>query len=45
MIYIATSDKELVHISDISKDEEISESMLRRIISDLEKSGILITVK
>jgi Rrf2 family protein len=45
MIYIANSDKELVHISDISKDEEISESMLRRIISDLEKTGILNTVK
>ena len=45
MIYIATSNKELVHISDISKDEEISESLLRRIVSNLEKSGILITVK
>jgi DNA-binding IscR family transcriptional regulator len=38
MIYIAISDKDLVNISDISKDEAISESMLRRIISDLEKS-------
>ena len=45
MIYIANSNKELVHISDISKDEEISESLLRRIVSNLEKSGILITVK
>lgn len=45
MIYIATSQKELVHISDISKDEDISESLLRRIVSDLEKSWLLITVK
>lgn len=45
MIYIATSHKELVHVSDIAKDECISESLLRRIIADLDRSELLETVK
>jgi DNA-binding IscR family transcriptional regulator len=34
-----------VKVSDIARDEDISESLLRRIISDLEKVHILSTVK
>jgi|TARA_Y100001960_G_scaffold208410_1_gene217663 DNA-binding IscR family transcriptional regulator len=45
MIYIATSSKELVHVSDISEDECISESLLRRIIADLDRHELLETVK
>ncbi|MCP4524056.1 MAG: Rrf2 family transcriptional regulator [Candidatus Gracilibacteria bacterium] len=45
MIYIAQSEKELLHVSDIAEAEEISISLLRRIISDLEKSGLIKTVK
>jgi len=43
--YIADRPLELVHIKDISVDEEISESMLRRIIANLEKAGIIRTTK
>lgn len=40
------SDSEwLVKISDISESQSIPESLLRRVISDLEKSGIVITIK
>jgi DNA-binding IscR family transcriptional regulator len=44
MIFIANSNK-LVHISDIASAESISESLLRRIISDLDKTGIVKTIK
>lgn len=43
--YIADRPLELVHIKDISISEEISESMLRRIIADMERGWILRTVK
>lgn len=45
VIFIAESNNDLIRISDISVKEEISESLLRRIIADLEKAGILETVK
>ncbi|MDD3646794.1 MAG: Rrf2 family transcriptional regulator [Candidatus Gracilibacteria bacterium] len=45
VIYIAERYPKLIKILDISKDLEISESLLRRIISELEKSGVLITTK
>ena len=45
MIYIAKSKKSLVQIGDISQDEKISESLLRRIVADLEKAGILQSVR
>ena len=45
MLYIAEKNPELIKISDISNDLDISESLLRRIISELEKSVILITLK
>jgi len=35
----------LVKITDISHSADISEGMVRRIVADLEKSGILTTVK
>lgn len=44
VIYIWSQDK-LLKISDISKDQDISETLLRRIIADLEKSSILKTIK
>jgi len=44
MIFIAKS-QELVHVSDIANSESISESLLRRIISDLEKTGLVETIK
>lgn len=44
VIYISKKNI-LVHITDISDDEKISLSMLRRIISELEKSWILETIK
>ena len=43
--YIADRPLELVHIKDIATSEEISESMLRRIIANLEKTWLLRTVK
>ncbi len=45
IVYIAERSKKLIKIIDISKDLSISESLLRRIISELEKSWILITTK
>jgi len=45
IIYVATKNSELIKILDISKDLNISESLLRRIISECEKSWILITLK
>jgi DNA-binding IscR family transcriptional regulator len=45
VIYIAQSKSELVRVSDIAKHEDISESLLRRLISDLEKNNILSTTK
>ena len=44
-LYIAENNSKLVKILDISKDLNISESLLRRIISELEKSAILMTLK
>ena len=45
VIYIAERDPELLKINDLSEDLHISESLLRRIISDLDKSWILMTQK
>ena len=45
VLYIVENEKELIKIVDLSKDLKISESLLRRIISDLDKSGILLTIK
>jgi len=46
VIYIAKNyNNDLIKITDISEKENISLWMLRRIISDLEKSGILETIK
>jgi Rrf2 family protein len=45
IIYVATKNPKLIKILDISKDLNISESLLRRIISECEKSWILITLK
>lgn len=45
VVYIAERDPELLKISDLSDDLDISESLLRRIISDLDKSGIVMTLK
>jgi len=42
--YIADK-KELVHIKDISLDQDISEALLRRIVADLEKAHIIETIK
>lgn len=44
VIFIAQS-SETTKISTISKSENISESLLRRIIADLEKASIIITIK
>lgn len=44
VIYIWNNDK-LVHIYDISSDLGISETLLRRIIANLEKTWILKTIK
>ena len=43
--YIADRPVDLVHIKDISTSEDISESMLRRLIADMERAGLLRTVK
>jgi len=45
VIYIAEKNPQLIKILDISTDLNISESLLRRIVSELEKSWILITLK
>ena len=44
ILYIAKSNS-LLKIADISHSQAISEGMLRRIIADLERSGIVITTK
>jgi DNA-binding IscR family transcriptional regulator len=44
IIYVAKNSS-LVKITDISDSADISEGMVRRIVADLEKSGILTTVK
>jgi len=44
VIYIAKA-QDLVHLADISESEDISLSMLRRIIANLEKSWVLETIK
>jgi Rrf2 family nitric oxide-sensitive transcriptional repressor len=45
VLYIAENKNELIKISDLSSKLKISESLLRRIISDLDKSGIVMTIK
>lgn len=45
LVFIASQNQELFHVADIAKSEQISESMLRRIIADLEKAHILETIK
>lgn len=45
VLYIAEQNKGLIKILDLSIALNISESLLRRIISDLDKSWILITIK
>lgn len=46
IIYLAnTKENIFFKIADISKELDISESLLRRIISELEKSGIIKTIK
>ena len=45
IIYMAENREKLIKIIDLSTDLDISESLLRRIISDLEKSWVVITVK
>jgi len=45
VIYIANSWEWLVKVGKIAEDEDISVSLLRRIISDLEKVHILETIK
>ncbi len=45
ILYIAENKNKLIKILDLSKNLDISESLLRRIISDLEKSWIVITIK
>lgn len=45
VLYIAENNEKLLKISDLSKELNISESLLRRIISDLEKSGVVTTIK
>lgn len=44
IIYIAKF-WEIVKVSQIAKEQVISESLLRRIIADLEKEGLIITIK
>lgn len=43
VIYVAQHPNNLVKIKDIAESETISESLLRRIIADLEKMSILTT--
>nr|MDD3720700.1 Rrf2 family transcriptional regulator [Candidatus Gracilibacteria bacterium] len=45
VLYIANNSPNLIKIKNISLSQDISESLLRRIISDLEKSGILETIR
>ena len=45
VLYVAENNNELIKISNLSNNLNISESLLRRIISDLDKSGIVMTIK
>jgi len=45
VIFIATKNPQLLKIKDISTELNISESLLRRIVANLEKSHILETIK
>jgi len=45
VLYIAKNSEKLIKIIDLSNELNISESLLRRIVSDLDKSGILLTIK
>ena len=45
IIFLAKNEKDDFIISDISKQLQISESLLRRIVADLKKVGILTTFK
>ena len=44
MCYIALQDG-LVHIKDIAQDQDMSESMLRQIIAELEKAKLVSTTQ
>ncbi len=44
-LYIAENNNEIIKITNLSKNLNISESLLRRIISDLDKSWIVMTIK
>ena len=45
IIYLLNNKWWLVKISDISLNENISESLLRRVVADLEKASIISTIK
>ena len=45
VLYISEKNSKLQKIQDISEELNISESLLRRIIAELDKSRILITIK
>lgn len=45
VLYIANNSPEIIKIRNISLSQDISESLLRRIISELEKAGILETIR
>jgi DNA-binding IscR family transcriptional regulator len=45
VLYISKNNEDLYKIYDLSQKLNISESLLRRIISDLEKSMIIKTIK
>lgn len=45
VLFIAKNPESLVKIKDISVDQAISETLLRRIVADLERQGILKTFK
>lgn len=45
IIFIARNTDNLVKISDISESQKIPESLLRRIIADLEKKSLINTIK
>ncbi len=45
IIFIAENYPKILQIKDIAQSLKISESLLRRIIAELDKSGILITTK
>lgn len=45
ILFIAESSPDMVKIKEISTNQNISESMLRRLIADLEKTKIIKTIK